>query len=298
MVYLTRWGDKPLEYSINKELREKLESENKILCLSHNDMGEWIEEHILKNKNYEFLKDEEYQSIYSALIQIKDNEKTISKTSEESKMEKQEIKNFFEDNKYFDLLLKGANDSDTKKIEELNKSIKFFEDVNEAIKEKKSDIILSIESVKEGIKYSLDVANYLKNKGVNIWSKKDGNIWSSGGINEEQLRKNMSNECYSYFFIPIIDKWKLQVYLDQRISDLGVGIFSDNVNIIKKLSDEAIKNEIEKILENCKYVEEDGYSYTQYICITEEVYPTAEETANKMIALYDLLNKLKDKIIQ
>lgn len=34
------------------------------------------------------------------------------------------------------------------------------------------------------------------------------------------------------------------------------------------------------------------------IYITKEGYPTAEETAKKMIALYDLLNKLKDKIIQ
>ena len=86
IVYLTRYGDKPSEYSINKELLEELENKNKICYLSHDNIAEWIEKYIL-NK-YQFLKEKEFQLIYSALIQIAYNEKFISKKTEENKMEK------------------------------------------------------------------------------------------------------------------------------------------------------------------------------------------------------------------
>ena len=91
LVYLTRWKYEASEYSISKETKEELK--DKIYYLSHGDMAKWIENDIL-NK-YEFLKfDKKYQSIYSALIQIRDNEKTITNPNEENNMEKEEIKKF------------------------------------------------------------------------------------------------------------------------------------------------------------------------------------------------------------
>lgn len=69
-----------------------MEIENRICYLSHNDIANWID-NILKE--YKFLKEnDKYQSIYSSLIQIRDNEKIISNTTEEDNMEKDVIKKF------------------------------------------------------------------------------------------------------------------------------------------------------------------------------------------------------------
>ena len=94
VVYLTRYGYKPSEFSIDKKLISDLEKENKIYYLSHDDMANWIEDKILNNKEYEFLKEQKYQSIYSALIQIRDNEKFITKETEENKVEQKITEDF------------------------------------------------------------------------------------------------------------------------------------------------------------------------------------------------------------
>ena len=57
-------------------------------------MANWIEDKILNNKEYEFLKEQKYQSIYSALIQIRDNEKFITKETEENKVEQKITEDF------------------------------------------------------------------------------------------------------------------------------------------------------------------------------------------------------------
>ena len=82
VVYLTRYGYKPSGVSIKEDERKKLEDDNKICYLSHDDIAKWIEDKILNNKEYQFLKDEKFQLIYSALIQIAYNEKIISKETE------------------------------------------------------------------------------------------------------------------------------------------------------------------------------------------------------------------------
>lgn len=141
VVYLTRYGYKPSGVSIKEDERKKLEDDNKICYLSHDDMANWIEEKILNNKEYEFLKEKEFQLIYSALIQIAYNEKIISKETEENKMEIDEIKKYVD----FDLLLKGANNLD-KKVNELNKSIELFENAKKLIADKKREIILEMKA--------------------------------------------------------------------------------------------------------------------------------------------------------
>ena len=172
VVYLTRYGYKPSGVSIKEDERKKLEDDNKICYLSHDDIAKWIEDKILNNKEYQFLKDEKFQLIYSALIQIAYNEKIISKETEENKMEIDEIKKYVD----FDLLLKGANNLD-KKVNELNKSIELFENAKKLIADKKREIILENESVKNNIKYSVDVSNYIKEKGITAII-----------FNEEQIR--------------------------------------------------------------------------------------------------------------
>ena len=101
IVYLTPDERIPSNKSIDDELREQLEIENRICYLSHNDIAKWIDNILTE---YNFLKEnDKYQSIYSSLIQIRDNEKIISNTTEEDNMEKAVIREFVE--KYF-LLIK------------------------------------------------------------------------------------------------------------------------------------------------------------------------------------------------
>lgn len=284
IVYLTRNRDKPKEISIDRELIEELENKNKICYLSHDDIAEWIRNSIL-NK-YQFLKEEKLQLIYSALIQIAYNEKYISKKTEENKMELNEIKKYVD----FNLLLKEENDLD-KKVNELNKSIELFENVKKVIADKKGEIILENESVKNDIKYSVDVGNYLKEKGIN------GAILKK----EEAIKRDIGEGLFSSAIeMPIIGRHNLKICLFVYVSyHIDINIYSDKVHIrdeVKKL-----KTEIEEIigkLGEFDIGEEQGepeYVYYVDIDTTKKDCPKPEETAQKIIDLY---NFLKEKITQ
>lgn len=279
IVYLTRNRDKPKEISIDRELIEELENKNKICYLSHYDIAEWIKNSIL-NK-YQFLKEEKLQLIYSALIQIAYNEKYISKKTEENKMELNEIKKYVD----FNLLLKEENDLD-KKVNELNKSIELFENAKKLIADKKREIILENESVKNNIKYSVDVSNYIKEKGITAII-----------FNEEQIRQRISSEAdYRNIIIPITSIWyHSYIVLGQDISGLSIWINGTNRNFINKVKEKDIKNKIVEILNGYDEEGEGGdwdCIYCKYINIEKD---KPEETAQKIIDLY---NFLKEKITQ
>lgn len=279
IVYLTRNRDKPKEISIDRELIEELENKNKICYLSHDDIAEWIRNSIL-NK-YQFLKEEKLQLIYSALIQIAYNEKYKSKKTEENKMELNEIKKYVD----FDLLLKDANDLD-KKVNELNKSIELFENAKKLIADKKREIILENESVKNNIKYSVDVSNYIKEKGITAII-----------FNEEQIRQRISSEAdYRNIIIPITSIWyHSYIVLGQDISGLSIWINGTNRNFINKVKEKDIKNKIVEIFNGYDEEGEGGdwdCIYYKYINIEKD---KPEETAQKIIDLY---NFLKEKITQ
>ena len=284
VVYLTRYGYKPSEFSIDKKLISDLEKENKIYYLSHDDMAKWIEDKILNNKEYEFLKEKEFQLIYSALIQIAYNEKIISKETEENKMEIDEIKKYVD----FDLLLKGANNLD-KKVNELNKSIELFENAKKLIADKKREIILENESVKNNIKYSVDVSNYIKEKGITAII-----------CNEEQIRQRISSEAdYRNIIIPITSIWYHNyIVLGQDISGLSIWINGTNRNFINKVKEKDIKNKIVEILNGYDKEGEGGdwdCIYYKYIDINkyELKDDIAKDIADKIIKLYEFL---KDNI--
>ena len=284
VVYLTRYGYKPSEFSIDKKLISDLEKENKIYYLSHDDIAKWIEDKILNNKEYQFLKDEKFQLIYSALIQIAYNEKFITKETEENKMELNEIKKYVD----FDLLLKDANDLD-KKVNELNKSIELFENAKKLIADKKREIILENESVKNNIKYSVDVSNYIKEKGITAII-----------FNEEQIRQRISSEAdYRNIIIPITSIWyHSYIVLGQDISGLSIWINGTNRNFINKVKEKDIKNKIVEILNGYDEEGEGGdwdCIYYKYIDINkyELKDDIAKDIADKIIKLYEFL---KDNI--
>ena len=280
VVYLTRYGYKPSGVSIKEDERKKLEDDNKICYLSHDDMAKWIEDKILNNKEYEFLKEKEFQLIYSALIQIAYNEKIISKETEENKMEIDEIKKYVD----FDLLLKGANNLD-KKVNELNKSIELFENAKKLIADKKREIILENESVKNNIKYSVDVSNYIKEKGITAII-----------FNEEQIRQRISSEAdYRNIIIPITSIWYHNyIVLGQDISGLSIWINGTNRNFINKVKEKDIKNKIVEILNGYDAEGEGGdwdCIYYKYIDINkyELKDDIAKDIADKIIKLYEFL---------
>lgn len=275
LVYLTRWKYEASEYSISKETKEELK--DKIYYLSHGDMAKWIENDIL-NK-YEFLKfDKKYQSIYSALIQIRDNEKIITNPNEENNMKKEEIKKFFEKNNYFDL-------SNNNKL-----SMENFNDMYQLLKNSK-EVIIDYFLSKDIEYYSnikSEVEQYIKDKGTYyvIASK------------EQVSDRFYSGTVYSQnMAISIENNWNARILLEQHINyHLCVSIYSNNNDIANKLREEPIKTEIGDILDKkCnsdKYKEDEERYYIYSLYIDTEKYKP-EYIADKIIKLYEFL---KDNI--
>lgn len=288
LVYLTRWKYEASEYSISKETREKLK--DKIYYLSHGDMAKWIENDIL-NK-YEFLKfDKKYQSIYSALIQIRDNEKTITNPNEENNMEKEEIKKFFEreDNNYFETLL-NKDETIKDSFDKLNKFYELLENAQRVIIDKKFELISG------NIKYSSKVSKFIKK----VQSDK-GEDYMKGALlyNEEGIKGQFNGIWSRNILISIIGYLDLCITLEQNVYIVDYHLFINiiaNNNIANKLREEPIKTEIGKILgkDSNKYKEDEdrGYIYTLYIDIEKD---KPEEIGQKIIDLYNLL---KEKITQ
>lgn len=288
LVYLTRWKYEASEYSIEKETKEKLK--DKIYYLSHGDIAEWIENDIL-NK-YEFLKfDKKYQSIYSALIQIRDNEKTITNPNEENNMEKEEIKKFFEreDNNYFETLL-NKDETIKDSFDKLNKFYELLENAQRVIIDKKFELISG------NIKYSSKVSEFIKK----VQSDK-GEDYMKGALlyNEEGIKGQFNGIWSRNILISIIGYLDLCITLEQNIYIVDYHLFINiiaNNNIANKLREEPIKTEIGKILgkDSNKYKEDEdrGYIYTLYIDIEKD---KPEEIGQKIIDLY---NFLKEKITQ
>ena len=286
LVYLTRWKYEASEYSISKETKEELK--DKIYYLSHGDIAKWIENDIL-NK-YEFLKfDKKYQSIYSALIQIRDNERIITNPNEENNMEKEEIKNFFEKHNYFKTLLNN-NEPIKDSFNKLNKFYELLENAQKVILDKK------VALVSDDINYSLKVSDFIKN----IQTNKGGDYMKGAVFYDKEIIENMfynGNHSSQNIFIPIIENWGLSIVLDQIIDyHLCISVYSINNNIINKLREEPLKNEIGNILDkgSDKY-EEDAdkyYIYSRFVDIEKD---KPEEIGQKIIDLYNLL---KEKITQ
>ena len=288
LVYLTRWKYEASEYSISKETKEELK--DKIYYLSHGDMAKWIENDIL-NK-YEFLKfDKKYQSIYSALIQIRDNEKTITNPNEENNMEKEEIKKFFEreDNNYFETLL-NKDETIKDSFDKLNKFYELLENAQRVIIDKKFELISG------NIKYSSKVSEFIKKVQFD-----KGEDYMKGAIlyNEEGIKGQFNGIWSRNILISIIGYLDLCITLEQNIYIVDYHLFINiiaNNNIANKLREEPIKTEIGKILgkDSNKYKEDEdrGYIYTLYIDIEKD---KPEEIGQKIIDLYNLL---KEKITQ
>ena len=202
-------------------------------------------------------------------------------------MEKEEIKKFFEENNYFENLL-NKDEKIKDNFGKLNKFYELLENAQKVILDKR------VELVSDDINYSLKVSEFIKSVQTN-----KGRDYMKGAIfhNKEIIENMFYNGNYSSqnIFIPIVEGFGLSIVLDQIIDyHLCISVYSINNDIINKLREEPIKNEIGNILNkgSDKY-EEDAdkyYIYSRFVDIEKD---KPEEIGRKIIDLYNLL---KEKI--
>ena len=136
-IYLTPEGKLPSENSLPEEYYKK-ELYGKFANIRHAEIGYWLEG-ILKRQEFSFLNNEEENSKYnykllkSALIQIIDNEKSISGESEEGEMTNPKIEKVLEK----ELFQKIKNEEGNIDDEELQEYIDIFSKALFSLKRKK-----------------------------------------------------------------------------------------------------------------------------------------------------------------
>ena len=205
IVYLTPDERIPSNKSIDDELREQLEIENRICYLSHNDIAKWIDNILTE---YKFLKEnDKYQSIYSSLIQIRDNEKIISNTTEEDNMEKAVIREFVEK------ILSNNKDIDITKLSNIKEMKNLFENAALVFDDYKKEFYENI--IKE-LKNDYEIPS--KSNYENI--SDDHNWHFMISINEIQLHIFLHKHYYIHYYTETIKKDKLVPKLEKEFGEL------------------------------------------------------------------------------
>ena len=153
MIYLTPYEREPSEESLSKELYKEKGSKlyGKFANIRHAEIGYWLEG-ILKRQEFYFLNNEEennkynYKLLKSALIQIIDNEKSISGENEEGDLTETEIKKVLKENLFKELEAKGELTES-----ELDKYFEMFDKAKSLLVKEKITII-----IKKYLKFTKD----------------------------------------------------------------------------------------------------------------------------------------------
>ena len=141
IIYLTPYGDNPSENSLPEEYYKKENGKlyGKFANIKHAEIGYWLEG-ILKRQEFSFLNNNEeennkynYKLLKSALIQIIDNEKSISGENEEGEMTNPKIEKVLEK----ELFQKIKNEEGNIDDEELQEYIDIFSKALFSLKRKK-----------------------------------------------------------------------------------------------------------------------------------------------------------------
>ena len=160
-IYLTPEGKEPSENSLPEEYYKKENGKlyGKFANIKHAEIGYWLES-ILKRQEFSFLNNEEennkynYKLLKSALIQIIDNEKSISGENEESDMTKDEIKNVLKENLFKEI----------KTVEKAQEYIDMFENAKVLLEEHKKLIVKK--QILPYLDFTIKIYNELANKDV------------------------------------------------------------------------------------------------------------------------------------
>lgn len=273
-IYLTPEGKLPSENSLPEEYYKK-ELYGKFANIRHAEIGYWLEG-ILKRQEFSFLNNEEennkynYKLLKSALIQIIDNEKSISGENEEGDMTETEIKKVLKENLFKELETKGKLTES-----ELDKYIEMFDKAKDLLVKEKIPII-----IKKYLEFTKEVNKYLnKNIKYEIISNKD-------------IINNMTNENWTKHIYFKINKIEINIesdyywYKNDIVWEYFIAIYKGNKSTKNKLK--KLEDNIKNIFSNLKfYDQEDRYVYL--INNVEEVSP--KETAEAINKLYELLKK-------
>ena len=291
IIYLTPYERELSEESLRKELYKKEGSElyGKFANIKHAEIGYWLEG-ILKRQEFSFLNNNEeennkynYKLLKSALIQIIDNEKSISGENTEGDMTKPKVEKILEK----ELFQKIKNENGNIETDEIQSYIDMFQNqviplLEKKIVENRKAIIEK--DIKPCLKFTKEVAKYLKSKGYK--EGKDYNLLKDEDIINDMsvcgyphhiefninniellLESNYENECISYYF----------------------GIYTYDSNAITKII-KKLKNSIKNIFNGFEYEykERKGWIFIYYINIEKD---NPQKIAQAMIDLYELLKK-------
>ena len=274
MIYLTPYEREPSEESLSKELYKEKGSKlyGKFANIKHAEIGYWLEG-ILKRQEFSFLNNEEennkynYKLLKSALIQIIDNEKSISGENEEGDMTKDKIKKLLEKELFKNI----------KTIEEAQEYIDMFENTKVLLEEKRAEIerenrkAIIDKNFQPYLKFTEDVKKYLGSKGYEDTDITDYN-------------HNIEHCCH---WLGLGELIFLQAdYDNSMIYHFGVCVGKNDIKMkrkIKKLQ-ETIKN-----IFDFEYHENSDEWILDYNQNIENENP--KKIAEVMIKLYELLKK-------
>ncbi|TXJ11757.1 PD-(D/E)XK nuclease family protein [Brachyspira aalborgi] len=277
IIYLTPYEREPSENSLSKELYKKEGSElyEKFKNIKHEEIGKWIKDSILENEEFSFLHNEDkennkndYKLLKSALIQIIDNEKSISGENEEGDMTETEIKKVLKENLFKELETKGKLTES-----ELDKYIEMFDKAKDLLVKEKISII-----TKKYLKFTKEINKYL-NKNIKYELKSD-----------KYIINNVINENFATHIYFKVNKIEIKIgssYWIEKNNDIG----SDYLIIIPK-EDKSIKNKLKNNIKKFPNLEfEDQEENNRYYYEIDINNDKPEEIANAIDKLYELLKK-------
>ena len=290
MIYLTPYEREPSEESLSKELYKEKGSElyEKFKNIKHKEIGKWIKDSILENEEFSFLHNEDkennkkdYKLLKSALIQIINNELSISQGD---KMTREKIKKILEENIFKDI----------KTVEDANEYINIFDKqvkplLNEKIaeieaieREKRKAIIEK--DIQPYLKFTKEVDKYLESKGYK--EGKDYNL-----LKDEDIINKMADYDYPQH-IGFNNINNIFVWLESNYENDCIlyyfGICTEDENIINQINKKQLKTSIENIFSDFNYTEENWWIFRSYIDIEKD---KPQKVAEVMIKLYELLKK-------
>ena len=282
-IYLTPEGKFPSVNSLPKKYYEEENGElyGKFANIKHAEIGYWLES-ILEKQEFSFLHNEDkennkynYKLLKSALIQIIDNEKSISGENEESDMTKEEIKKVLKENLFKEI----------KTVEKAREYIDMFSKANELLEEHKKQIVK--ERILPFLNFTKEAAKYLENKGY-----KEGKDYTL--LKDKDIINKMADYDYPHHIDFNISNDNPELILESHYEDDGIvyyfGIYTYDENIINQIKKKQLKDAIEDIFNNFGdyYKEKKGWIFRYYINIEKD---NPKKVAQAMIDLHELLKK-------
>ena len=292
IIYLTPYEREPNEESLPEKYYKKESGElyGKFKNIKHEEIGKWINDSILENEEFSFLHNEDkenkkndYKLLKSALIQIINNELSISQGDT---MTREKIKKILEENIFKDI----------KTVEDVDEYINMFKnDVIQLLNDKKNEIEREIKKaiiekdIPPYLKFTKEAAKYLESKGY-----KEGKDYTL--LKDEDIINDMLlYEGYSHNIEFNISNNNPELILEIHYEDDGIGyyfgIWTEDENIINQIKKKQLKAAIENIFNSSNFeyeYKENEWIFRYYINIEKD---SPKKVAQAMIDLHELLKK-------